>query len=62
MKTIEEKVDRLLKSLGETLPIEETQAEEEDARSEDEKLMNGPQMDDQAISQDEIDKLLASFD
>ena len=62
MKTIEDKVDRLLKSLGETLPIEETQAEEEDARSEDEKLMNGPQMDDQAISQDEIDKLLASFD
>ncbi len=35
---------------------------EEDDREGDEKLLNGPQMQDQAISQDDIDALLASFD
>jgi chemotaxis regulatin CheY-phosphate phosphatase CheZ len=36
--------------------------EEEDMRVGDERLLNGPQMADAAISQDEIDKLLADFD
>ncbi|MGO1117839.1 protein phosphatase CheZ [Rhodovibrionaceae bacterium A322] len=34
----------------------------DDAPKTDEDLMNGPQMDGDAISQDDIDKLLASFD
>ncbi len=62
MKTfndIEEKIDRLVSVLGlKTGDI----GEEEDTRSESEKLLNGPQMADQAISQEDIDKLLAEFD
>ncbi len=56
---IEEKIDRLVSVLG--VKVSGT-SEEEDARSEDEKLLNGPQMADQAISQDDIDKLLAELD
>ena len=33
----------------------------EDTRTEDEKLMNGPQLEGQGVTQDEIDKLLAEF-
>lgn len=56
---IEEKIDRLVSVMGfkiTGLP------EEEDTREGDEKLLNGPQMPDQAISQDDIDKLLAELD
>ena len=35
--------------------------EEVDARTEDEKLLNGPQMADKAISQEDIDNLLSDF-
>ncbi len=62
MKTfndIEEKIDRLVSVLG--LKTGDV-GEEEDTRSESEKLLNGPQMADQAISQEDIDKLLAEFD
>lgn len=56
---IEEKIDKLVAVLGisaaHILP-------EEDKRVGDEKLLNGPQMPDQAISQDDIDKLLAELD
>lgn len=67
LKTIEDKVDRLVEVLGNKLPVdthhgEEGDAEEEDTRVGDERLLNGPQMAEDAISQDEIDKLLASFD
>lgn len=67
LKTIEDKVDRLVEVLGDKLPMdthhdEEGDAEEEDTRVGDERLLNGPQMAEDAISQDEIDKLLASFD
>ena len=57
-RDIEEKIDKLVSVLG----IRATDGEEEDARTEDEKLLNGPQMADQAISQDDIDKLLAELD
>ncbi len=56
---IEEKIDKLVSVLGvkvSGLP------EEEDIRSDDEKLLNGPQLADQAISQDDIDKLMAELD
>jgi chemotaxis protein CheZ len=64
LKTIEEKVQAIMGALGETLPVVEQAEgeEEEDMRVGDERLLNGPQMADAAISQDEIDKLLADFD
>jgi len=60
LRDIEVAVDNLLTLFGEKeaahlKPVEDT-------RSEDEKLMNGPQMDGQGVSQDDIDKLLAEFD
>ena len=61
LKAIEEKVEKMVAVLGDKLPIE-AQGEEEDVRTDDEKLLNGPQLPDQAITQDEIDKLLESFD
>ncbi len=56
---IEEKIDKLVSVLGvkvSSIP------EEEDNRTEDEKLLNGPQLADQAISQEDIDKLMAELD
>ena len=60
IKAIEEKVNQLMSVLG--ADLSECSDDEEDTRSHDEALLNGPQMEDQAISQDEIDKLLAEFD
>lgn len=62
LKSIEEKVDHLLKAIGGEAAEAEGKGAEEDTRSEDEKLLNGPQMVGEAISQDEIDRLLADFD
>jgi chemotaxis protein CheZ len=64
LKTIEEKVQAIMGAVGDTLPVHEgaEEGEEEDTRVGDERLLNGPQMADTAISQDEIDKLLADFD
>lgn len=56
--TIEEKIDKLVSVLG----IKGGEGEEEDTRSADEKLLNGPQLANEAISQEDIDKLLAEFD
>ncbi len=56
---IEGKIDKLVSVLGiKTSHL----GEEEDTRTEDEKLLNGPQRKEQAISQDDIDKLLAELD
>lgn len=57
-RDIEEKIDKLVSVLG----VKTSGDIEEDDRSGDEKLLNGPQMADQAISQDDIDKLLAELD
>ncbi|MBK67085.1 MAG: chemotaxis protein CheZ [Rickettsiales bacterium] len=56
---IEGQVDMIVEILGNDLG---DAVKEEDDREGDEKLLNGPQMQDQAISQDDIDALLASFD
>ncbi|MCB1651072.1 MAG: protein phosphatase CheZ [Alphaproteobacteria bacterium] len=61
LKTIEDKVHKLVQILGDKLPIED-QGDEGDTRTGDERLLNGPQMPDKAISQDDIDALLAGFD
>ena len=55
---IEEKIDRLVSVLG----IKEIRNIETDTEMTDEDLMNGPQLPDNAISQEDIDKLLAEFD
>ncbi len=60
LRTIEMSVDNLLNLFGQS--NKKHVVEEEDTRTEDEKLLNGPQMDGQGVSQDEIDKLLAEFD
>lgn len=58
--TIDDKVSKMIEVLGSRLPGLDLPEEEEEQG--DEALMNGPQMPDQAISQEEIDKLLADFD
>ncbi len=58
LKTIDEKVSNLLQVLGDKLPAHTSATEAEDERTGDARLLNGPQMTDKAISQDEIDKLL----
>ncbi len=60
LQSIDERVGHLISVLGDKLahvgePIE-------DEREGDEKLMNGPQLPDQGVTQDEIDRLLAEFD
>ncbi len=57
-RDIEDKIDKLVGVLG----IKTVAGEEEDDRVGDEKLLNGPQMASEAISQDDIDKLLAELD
>jgi len=53
LKTIEERVDALIQTLGGQRPSAAA-----DERKGDEALLNGPSMPGQGISQDEIDKLL----
>lgn len=62
LQTIEQKVGTLVEILGSKLPIEDTGTDEEGAKPLEESLLNGPQMPDKAITQDDIDKLLEQFD
>lgn len=64
LKEIEIKVNKLVGVLGNKMPgIEREPGEEEQKqKTGDAALLNGPQMADQAITQDEIDKLLSEFD
>lgn len=62
---IDGRVDRIMTTLDQTVgPLKmKGDYEEREVSVDDEKsLLNGPQSADKAISQDEIDKLLASFD
>lgn len=64
LKTIEEKVGKMVAIIASRIPGIADSGDippEEDSRTEDEKLMNGPQMPDKAISQEDIDKLLSDF-
>jgi chemotaxis protein CheZ len=65
LKHIEDRVEALVAAFGdeiqkyrETHPREEQQQQ----KTTDEKLLNGPQLPDDAGKQDDIDALLASFD
>lgn len=63
LKTIEDKVGRIITALGADLPEGiDKDDDSDDERGEMEKLLNGPQMADKAISQADIDALLAEFD
>ena len=60
LKTIEEKVGVMLKVLGEKMSVKEHEGEEEEIPPE-KKLLNGPQLPANAITQSDIDKLLESL-
>lgn len=60
LRDIEDKVSALVTVIGEGISDDEKQDEGE--AGGDEVLLNGPQMASDAITQDEIDKLLAEFD
>ncbi len=66
LKNIEHKVSDILAALGHTVAKVDQATAASSAKSEaptgDAALLNGPQLGGKAISQDEIDKLLASFD
>lgn len=75
LRTIENKVDRILATLHEQVgplppstktgnPANQDKERPVDLANIDEKrdLLNGPQMPDKAVNQDDIDKLLAEFD
>lgn len=57
LRTIEEKIDALIETLGGQRPGSDI-APATDTRTGDEALLNGPSLEGQGISQDEIDKLL----
>ncbi len=63
-KVIDDKVDKIMRMLGDTMGLKiSTETFEKEVSVDDEKsLLNGPQMADKAISQEDIDKLLADFD
>ncbi len=61
LKTIDEKVESILSTVG-FKEMEDESQETKSVEQGDAALMNGPQMPDQAVSQDDIDKLLAEFD
>ena len=60
LKSIEDKVGALMKILADKIPGIPYEGEE-DTREGDERLKNGPQMPDKAVSQEDIDKLLADL-
>ena len=63
LKHIEDRVEALVAAFGDEIQkYREAQPSEEPQKSADEKLLNGPQLPDEASKQAEIDALLASFD
>lgn len=62
IKHIEEKINNLMGILEEKIPgLPTTATRVADTRTGDDRLLNGPQMPDKAVSQDDIDKLLADL-
>ena len=64
LKMIEEKVGKMINIIASRIPGIGDSSElppEEDSRTEEEKLLNGPQLPDKAITQEDIDKLLSDF-
>jgi chemotaxis protein CheZ len=61
IKIIEDKISQLMGILEDKIPGLPSAFIDEDTRTGDAKLLNGPQMPDKAISQADIDKLLADL-
>lgn len=61
-QAIESKIDHLVSVLGIRVREYSEDDAEDDGREGDEKLLNGPQLPSEAITQSDIDKLLAEFD
>jgi chemotaxis protein CheZ len=61
---IEDGIDRIMESLGEPIGVKlsDEKAEKLVSVEDDKSLLNGPQLAGKAITQDDIDKLLAEFD
>ncbi len=63
LKVVESKVEKILHVVSEKGQVHLPEEEEKGPKElTDADLMNGPQMPDKSISQDEIDRLLAEFD
>lgn len=64
LRVIESKVDQIMDTLGEKVGIKMSESRVEKVVSIDDErsLLNGPQLPDKAITQEDIDKLLAEFD
>ncbi|HEU4837937.1 MAG TPA: protein phosphatase CheZ [Micavibrio sp.] len=64
LQLIEDKIEHIMNSLTETLGISVSEERLEKSVSVDDvkSLLNGPQLPDKAITQADIDKLLAEFD
>lgn len=62
LKNIEEKVDVLVKAFGDEVGAQGEQESGQGESQSDDSLMEGPQMPGQGVDQDEIDRLLNSFD
>lgn len=63
LKHIEDRVEKLVAAFGDEIhKYREGQPREEQQKTADERLLNGPQLPDEASKQAEIDALLASFD
>lgn len=61
LKQIELKVNKILEIVSDRIPDANTSSGDEDTRVGDARLLNGPQMADKAVTQADIDKLLADF-
>ncbi len=61
---LEERLDALADAIGDEYiePMDELETDDEGVAVEDEDLLNGPQLEGEGNSQDEIDAILASFD
>ncbi len=62
LRDIEDKVAKLLAVVGDSVPAMDISDEGEGEKDGDASLLNGPQLEGQGVSQDEIDRLLAEFD
>jgi chemotaxis protein CheZ len=62
LRQIETKIDHLLSALDRRMGPIDHAAPVADQRQGDKALLNGPQMPAKAVSQDDIDRLLAEFD
>ncbi len=64
LRVIETKIDSIMNTLGDKVGLKASDGHYEKVISihDDKSLLNGPQMPDKAITQDDIDRLLAEFD